>query len=76
MWTAGHRRNASRKSLRYPIDLTDEEWHLVEPFIPPAHHEGRKRHLNVKEVLNSIFYVLATGCQSHTYRTYKQQNTF
>ena len=63
MWTAEHRRNASRKGMRYPSDLTEDEWRLVEPFIPPARHGGRKRHVNVKEVLNSIFYVLATGCQ-------------
>jgi len=49
--------------MRYPSDLTEDEWRLVEPFIPPARHGGRKRHVNVKEVLNSIFYVLATGCQ-------------
>lgn len=63
MWTAEHRRNASRKGLRYPSDLSDDEWRLVEPFIPPARHGGRKRHVDVREVLNSIFYVLATGCQ-------------
>jgi transposase len=63
MWTAEHRRNASRKGLRYPSDLTDDEWRLVESFIPPARRGGRKRHVNVREVLNSIFYVLATGCQ-------------
>ena len=35
----------------------------MEPFIPPARHGGRKRHVNVRDVLNAIFYVLATGCQ-------------
>jgi transposase len=63
MWTAEHRKNAIRRRLRYPSDLTDVEWRLVEPFIPPARHGGRKRHVNVREVLNSIFYVLATGRQ-------------
>jgi transposase len=63
MWTAEHRKNATRKGLRYPSDLTDVEWRLVEPFILSARHGGRKRHVNVREVLNSIFYVLATGCQ-------------
>lgn len=64
MWTAGHRRNASRKGMRYPSDLTDDEWRFVEPFIPPARHGERKRHVDVREVLNSIFYVLATGCSA------------
>ena len=36
MWTAEHRRAANRSGLRYPSDLTDAEWALVEPMIPPA----------------------------------------
>lgn len=63
MWTADHRRAAGRRSLRYPSDLTDAEWALVAPLIPPAKHGGRKRTVNVREVLNAIFYVLSTGCQ-------------
>lgn len=63
MWTADHRRMADRKGLRYPSDLTDAEWALVEPLIPPAKHGGRKRSVDVREVLNGIFYVLSTGCQ-------------
>ena len=63
MWTAEHRRVAARKGLRYPSDLTDAEWALVEPMIPPAKPGGRKRSVNVREVLNGIFYVLSTGCQ-------------
>ena len=35
----------------------------MEPFIPPARHGGRKRHVDVREALNAIFYVLATGCK-------------
>jgi transposase len=63
MWTAEHRRAADRRGLRYPSDLTDAEWALVEPMIPPAKHGGRRRQVNVREVLNGIFYVLSTGCQ-------------
>lgn len=63
MWTPEHRRAANRKGLRYPSDLTDDEWALVAPMIPPARHGGRKRSVNVREVLNGIFYVLWTGCQ-------------
>ena len=48
---------------RLPSDLTDAEWALVEPMIPPGRHGGRKRSVNVREVLNGIFYVLWTGCQ-------------
>lgn len=63
MWTAEHRRACDRRMLRYPSDLTDAEWGLVEPLIPPAKHGGRKRTANVREVLNGILYVLWTGCQ-------------
>src|SRR5215467_4143180 len=63
MWTSEHRRFAARKGLRYPSDLTDGEWALIEPMIPPAKRGGRRRKLNIREVLNAIFYVLSTGCQ-------------
>jgi transposase len=63
MWTAEHRRLAVRRGLRYPSDLTNDEWALVEPMIPPAKRGGRRREVNVREVLNAIFYVLSTGCQ-------------
>ena len=63
MWTAEHRRAADRRGLRYPSDLTDAEWALIEPMIPPAKRGGRKRSVDVREVLNGIFYVLSTGCQ-------------
>ena len=53
----------SERGLRYPSDLTDAEWALVEPMIPPAKRGGRRREVNVREVLNAIFYVLSTGCQ-------------
>ena len=63
MWKPEHRRAAARHGLRYPSDLTDAEWVLVEPMIPPAKRGGRRREVNVREVLNAIFYVLSTGCQ-------------
>ena len=63
MWTTEHRRMAARQGLRYPSDLTDSEWGLIEPMIPPAKRGGRRREVNVREVLNAIFYVLSTGCQ-------------
>ena len=51
MWTAEHRRAADRRGLRYPSDLTDVEWTLIAPLIPPAKHGGRKRSVDVREVL-------------------------
>lgn len=63
MWKPEHRLAADRSGLRYPSDLTDAEWAIVEPMIPPARHGGRKRSVNVREVLNGILYILWTGCQ-------------
>ena len=63
MWKPEHRRTADRRGLRYESDLTDAEWALVAPLIRPAKRGGRPRTVNVREVLNAIFYVLWTGCQ-------------
>jgi transposase len=63
MWTPEHRRAADRRNLRYPSDLTDAEWALIAPLIRPAKRGGRPRTVNVREVVNAIFYVLSAGCQ-------------
>jgi transposase len=63
MWKPEHRRAADRSGLRYESDLTNAEWALVAPLICPAKRGGRPRTVNVREVLNAIFYVLWTGCQ-------------
>ena len=52
MWTVENRARYSRDHLRYPSDLTDEEWRLIEPLI-----------VNLREVVNGLMYVLSTGCQ-------------
>ena len=63
MWTTENRPRYNRDKLRYPSDLTDEEWALIEPLIPPAKHGGRRRWVVVREVMNGVMYVLSTGCQ-------------
>jgi transposase len=63
MWRPEHRRAAERCGLRYPSDLTDAEWALIELTIPPAKRGGRRREVYVREVVNAIFYALSTGCQ-------------
>jgi len=63
MWTQANRYRYDRSKLRYPSDLTDEEWAHVEALIPPAKHGGNKRRVDVREVMNGIMYVLSTGCQ-------------
>ncbi|UPT99863.1 IS5 family transposase (plasmid) [Bradyrhizobium barranii subsp. apii] len=63
MWKPEHRCAAERHGLRYPSDLTEAEWAMIAPRIPPAKRGGRPRNVDVREVLNAIFYVLWTGCQ-------------
>src|SRR6266480_1795854 len=63
MWTPQNRKRYDRSRLRYPSDLTDEEWAHVAPVIPPAKPGGNKRTVDVREVMNGVMYVLSTGCQ-------------
>ena len=63
MWTNENRVGYERGSLRYPSDLTDAEWALVEPLIPAAKRGGNKRTIDVREVVNGLMYILSTGCQ-------------
>ena len=63
MWTDEARKQHAPRKERYPSDLTDAEWALVEPFIPPAQRGGRPRKTDMREVMNAVRYVLRTGCQ-------------
>ncbi len=62
MWTPITRRQHSREHLRYGSDLTDAEWRLIEPDLPPANPMGRPRSHPMREIVNAIFYVLRAGC--------------
>lgn len=63
MWTIENRARYDRGKLRYPSDLTDEEWALVEPLIPRGKQGGGKRTVVLREVVNGLMYILSTGCQ-------------
>src|SRR5450756_2564486 len=63
MWTSKNRARYDRSKLRYPSDLTDDEWRLVEPLIPPGKTGGGKRTVIMREVVNGLMYILSTGCQ-------------
>ena len=64
MWKAETRRTYDRKGLRYPTDMTDAEWALARPFVAiPQRGSGRQRRVDLREVLNAVFYILGTGCQ-------------
>jgi transposase len=63
MWTKENRVRYDRSHLRYESDLTDAEWGLVAPLIPPAKHGGAKRTVDEREIVNGLMYILSTGCQ-------------
>jgi putative transposase len=47
----------------YPSDLTDAQWAVLEPLIPPARPGGRDRSVDLREVLNTLLYLVRSGCQ-------------
>ena len=63
MWTMENRGRYNRDQLRYPSDVTEEEWAEIAPLIPSARRGGRKRSVNIREVFNGLLDVLSTGCQ-------------
>jgi putative transposase len=50
-------------TMGYPTDLTDEQWQLLEPLFPPNEGPGRPRTVDLRRVLNALFYMTRTGCQ-------------
>jgi transposase len=63
MWTKENRAHYDRSRLRCPSDLTDGEWAHVGPLIPPAKRGGNRRHVDERQVVNGLMYILSTGCQ-------------
>jgi len=51
-----------QRTQPYPSDLIDREWEILEPLLPPPAHTGRKRKYEMREVVNSMFYLLRSGC--------------
>ena len=62
-WTEITRPQYQRDHLRYASDTTDEEWKVIAPHLPPPADCGRTRETDLREVVNSIFYIAQTGCQ-------------
>jgi len=46
----------------YPSDVTDEQWAILEPLLPPPFERGRPRKTDRRQVLNAIFYLTREGC--------------
>jgi putative transposase len=80
----------ARQRLTYTTDLTDEEWQILKPLLPPEKAGGRPRKYPMREVLNGIQYVLRAGCAwrlmphdlpqwqtaYQTFRTWRQDGTW
>lgn len=55
-------RATERAKKRYSSDLTDREWQVIQPLLPPPNTRGRKREVDEREILNGIFYQIRNGC--------------
>src|ERR1700761_4119646 len=62
-WTEITRPHYRRDNLRYASDLTDEEWSLIEPFMPSRNKRGRPREQDLRQVVDALLYLATTGCQ-------------
>lgn len=51
------------KRQSYSTDLSDKEWEVLEPHVPPIKTGGRPADHTRREVVNAILYVLRSGCQ-------------
>jgi len=61
-WSGIARREHSREGLRYPSDMTDREWMVTAPFIPSPKRGGRRRTTDMREAVNAMLYIAASGC--------------
>lgn len=55
--------NAPQPTKRYASDCSDTDWTHIEPFTRKPEGSGRKRRVNLREIVNAIFYRTKTGCQ-------------
>ena len=62
-WTEITRLHYRREGLRYASDTTDAEWALIEPHLPPPARRGRPRETDLRDVVEAILFLAATGCQ-------------
>jgi transposase len=63
MWTPKTPAQHDRRGLRYSHDLTDQEWALVAPLIPPAKLGSNERTVDARKIVNGRMYIVGTGCQ-------------
>ncbi|MEM7620892.1 MAG: IS5 family transposase, partial [Pseudomonadota bacterium] len=61
-WDDITREDYNRNTGRYPSDITDKEWILIEPLFPPPKTGGRPRTTDLREVINACLYIASSGC--------------
>ena len=62
-WNETTQEQYRRPMDRFETDITDEEWGVIAPLIPPSGRMGRPRELDMREVFNAVQFILGTGCQ-------------
>jgi transposase len=62
MWTPTNRAQYKRTGLGYGSSLTNDEWALLEPLLPPPRRCGRKRKWPMRLIVEAMFYILRAGC--------------
>lgn len=74
----------------YPTDLSDKQWALIAPLLPPPKYGGRPRQTDMQEIMNAVVYVVKSGCDwrmlphdfpqwdlvYHYFRAWKQDGTW
>jgi putative transposase len=70
--------NTGRKL--YPTDISDEAWEWIAPLLAQRSGPGRKRTVDIREIVNAIFYLDKTGCQwemlPHDFPDYRHVNYY
>ncbi|RMF15678.1 MAG: transposase, partial [Alphaproteobacteria bacterium] len=61
MWTDTTRKQFAREGLRLPSDLTDAEWAVLEPLLPPRSKRGRPPRWSCREIVEAMLYLLRGG---------------
>src|SRR5690348_2829013 len=62
-WDASSRHQHRREVSRYPSDVTDREWAVIGPLLPPPKSGGRPRRTDLRAVMNAILSIASGGCQ-------------
>src|SRR5690606_1387824 len=62
-WTETARRDYARRGRRYSSDLSEHEWAIIAPLLPPARPTGRPRTTDLRAVMDAVLYMASSGCQ-------------